>query len=291
MDTLSTPFPSQGLDPRDLPPVRDCRGIRALTASSSSVCAAPGIYCRPICPRARGGRAQRGVLPGGPVRLPRRLPPLPALPPGGGHPAAPPGRAAPWTVQRALRLIREGALNTATLAALCARLGVGERYLRKLFQRELGVSPNAVAQNQRLLFRRPAVAGNRPARHRYRLCRRFRQRTALQQRVPRQFRQAPRWPCAGGRGAATSGRSINLLLRYRPPYDWDGVLTFPAACCEWCGSSTGRRVSPSLHWPGNSGTLAVRHQSADHAIGLELQLDHLADLMARGTACAARVRP
>ena len=31
-------------------------------------------------------------------------------------------------------------------AQLAARLGIGERYLRKLFQRELGVSPTALAR-------------------------------------------------------------------------------------------------------------------------------------------------
>ena len=48
-------------------------------------------------------------------------------------------------MQRALALIHKGALNEGTLAALAARLGVGERYLRKLFQRELGASPHAIA--------------------------------------------------------------------------------------------------------------------------------------------------
>ena len=36
--------------------------------------------------------------------------------------------------------------------------GVGERYLRKLFAQELGVSPQALAINQRLLFARKLLA-------------------------------------------------------------------------------------------------------------------------------------
>ena len=68
--------------------------------------------------------------------------------------------SAPWspawlgtdtTVRRALDLINEGYLNHHPLSALAARLGVGERYLRKLFEAQLGV-PSAVAQTQRLHF-------------------------------------------------------------------------------------------------------------------------------------------
>ena len=51
---------------------------------------------------------------------------------------------------RALQLINEGYLNSASLTSLAERLGVGVRYLRKLFEQQVGVAPSVVAQTQRL---------------------------------------------------------------------------------------------------------------------------------------------
>ena len=54
-------------------------------------------------------------------------------------------------MRRALELIMEGFPQPcAIISDLADRLGVGERYLRKLFQQKVGVSPTAVAQTQRL---------------------------------------------------------------------------------------------------------------------------------------------
>ena len=49
-------------------------------------------------------------------------------------------------------VIHQRYLNDHPLSALADRLGIGERYLRKLFVEQLGVSPSAVAQTQRLHF-------------------------------------------------------------------------------------------------------------------------------------------
>ena len=110
-----------------------------------------GIYCRPVCP-ARAP-AEHNVTYFRTATQAARAGYRPCL---RCRPESAPGSAA-WegastTVRRALRLIEQGALNEQSLAQLAERLGVGERYLRKLFQRELGVSPQAVALNRRLLF-------------------------------------------------------------------------------------------------------------------------------------------
>ncbi|MCB1855919.1 MAG: methylphosphotriester-DNA--protein-cysteine methyltransferase family protein, partial [Halieaceae bacterium] len=116
-----------------------------------------GIYCRPVCParppsernvhyyRSAAQAAQAGYRPCLRCR-PESAPQSPAW------------LGTATTVRRALQLIEAGALNEGSLGALAARLGVGERYLRKLFQRQLGVSPTAVAHNQRLLFARKLLA-------------------------------------------------------------------------------------------------------------------------------------
>jgi AraC family transcriptional regulator of adaptative response / DNA-3-methyladenine glycosylase II len=56
------------------------------------------------------------------------------------------------TVSRALRLIEDGVLDHASIDALCERLGVGARQLRRLFHKHLGTSPVEVARMRRARF-------------------------------------------------------------------------------------------------------------------------------------------
>jgi AraC family transcriptional regulator, regulatory protein of adaptative response / methylated-DNA-[protein]-cysteine methyltransferase len=112
-----------------------------------------GIYCRPVCParpplfkncswvataaeaEARGFRACKRCRPE-------------------STPGSPAWNGSATSVARALKLIDEGALDNAeapvAVEALGDRLGVGERQVRRLFARHLGVSPVAVAQAKRL---------------------------------------------------------------------------------------------------------------------------------------------
>ena len=108
-----------------------------------------GIYCRPICP-ARP-----------PLRKNIRFYPCAAAAESNGfrpckrcRPDTAPGSPA-WvgtsaTVRRALRLIAEGKLSVD-------KLGVGDRHLRRLFQEELGASPQAIAHVERLHFARKLI--------------------------------------------------------------------------------------------------------------------------------------
>ena len=185
-----------------------------------------GIYCRPICP-ARAPAEQNVTY----FRLASQAAGAGYRPCLRCRPESAPGSPA-WagssiTVQRALDLIRGGALNHASLGELAGRLGVGERYLRKLFQRELGVSPQAVALNQRLLFAKKLLTETEMPitevafASGYGSVRRF--NSALQDH----FRLTP-GQLRGRRGEGRRGAPISLQLHYRPPYDWHGVMHFLA---------------------------------------------------------------
>jgi AraC family transcriptional regulator of adaptative response / DNA-3-methyladenine glycosylase II len=183
-----------------------------------------GIYCRPICParppresnvryfRTAAEAAQQGFRPC-----------LRCRPESAPH--SPAWRGTSTTVGRALQLIQEGYLNEQPLSRLAERLGVGERYLRKLFEQQLGVTPSVVAQTQRLHFA---------------------QKLLLETAMPitdvahasgygsiRRFNSATRknFGCAAGElrrrpNAGVLNSGITLELNYRPPYDWEGVLGF-----------------------------------------------------------------
>jgi AraC family transcriptional regulator of adaptative response / DNA-3-methyladenine glycosylase II len=61
------------------------------------------------------------------------------------------------TVVRALRLIEDGLLDHANMDALCERLGIGARQLRRLFHKHLGTSPVQVASVRRAHFARRLI--------------------------------------------------------------------------------------------------------------------------------------
>lgn len=115
--------------------------------------ASTGIYCRPICPARLPARrnarfyASAAAAEAAGFRPCRRC-----------RPETAPGSAA-WRgtsalVQRALRLIEDGALDEGSVETLADRLGVTSRWLRGLFAEHVGASPLEVALTRRVHFAR-----------------------------------------------------------------------------------------------------------------------------------------
>ena len=99
-----------------------------------------GIYCRPVCP-AKTPRSENVVFYASAAAAQEAgfrpcLRCRPETAPGLGA-----WRGSSNTVSRALSLIEEGALDESDVDSLAARLGVGERQLRRLFELHLGASP------------------------------------------------------------------------------------------------------------------------------------------------------
>ncbi|KZX51337.1 hypothetical protein A3709_11000 [Halioglobus sp. HI00S01] len=183
-----------------------------------------GIYCRPICP-ARPP-AEKNVsyyrlasqAAGAGYRPCLRCRPESA-------PGSPAWEGTATTVNRALNLIRAGALDSGSLADLAARLGIGERYLRKLFEQELGVSPQAVALNQRLLFAKKLLAETEMPITDIGFAAGFGSVRRFNSALQEHFRLTPTQLRGRGRRPDTAS-TITLQLQYRPPYDWAGVIDF-----------------------------------------------------------------
>ena len=108
-----------------------------------------GIYCRPVC-RARMPRREN-----------IRFYPSAAAAERAGHrpclrcrpetaPFCPAWKGSLATVERALKLIDEGALDRDSVESLANRLGVSARHLSRLFQQHLEASPQDVAKTRRV---------------------------------------------------------------------------------------------------------------------------------------------
>ena len=186
-----------------------------------------GIYCRPVCP-ARTPKIDNCLF-------------LPSA--GAAHqmgfrpclrcrPEVAPGLAG-WrgsanTVSRALGLIAEGGFDEGGADELAARLGIGARHLRRLFDRYVGASPVSVAQAHRILFAKKLVTETSLTMTEIALAsgfgsvRRFNDAFhATYDRAPSELRRKER------RNELATG--IVLKLPYAAPYDWPAMIAFLAA--------------------------------------------------------------
>lgn len=187
-----------------------------------------GIYCRPVCP-ARTPRSDR-------CRFFRHRSEAEAAgfrPCLRCRPEHAPGRADTESLSRlakaAAEAIDAGELDREGLEGLAAKLTVSTRHLRRAFQRELGVSPLAWAQERRLALARTLVIDTAlPLTHvaqaaGYRSLRRFNDAFLKQLgRAPSTLRRTVE--SAQSDIAPAGDATFTVRLDYRPPLPWTTLL-------------------------------------------------------------------
>ena len=224
-----------------------------------------GIYCRPICP-ARTPKSENVVF----------YPSAAAAQEAGFRPCL---RCRPetapdlgaWrgtsnTVSRALSLIEMGALDEADVETLAGRLGVGERQLRRLFGRHLGASPIAVAQTRRVLLAKQLIHETRLPMAEIAMASGFGSIRRFNETFQQLFRRPPGSLRRSGAPDISSGPAgeITLLLRYRPPYDWQAMLAFlRMRAITGVETVVGGVYSRTIALDGAQGTLSVEAAAGD----------------------------
>jgi AraC family transcriptional regulator of adaptative response / DNA-3-methyladenine glycosylase II len=186
-----------------------------------------GIYCRPICPAPTPKRANSRFFTTAAAAQEAGFRPCLRCRPE-TSPELAFWRGISNTVSRALGLIEAGALDDGDVEALAARLGIGERQLRRLFQQCLGASPVSIAQTRRILLAKQLIQDTHlpmtqvAAAAGFGSLRRFNE--TFQQlfgRPPTAIRRTSVRDKASGLGGA-----VEVKLGYRPPYDWEAILSF-----------------------------------------------------------------
>jgi AraC family transcriptional regulator, regulatory protein of adaptative response / DNA-3-methyladenine glycosylase II len=239
------------------------------------------VYCRPVCP-ARTPLSKNVIF----------YPTAAAAQEAGFRPCL---RCRPetapdmgaWrgtsnTVSRALSLIEFGALDDSDVDGLAARLGLGERQLRRLFRQHLGASPVAVAQTRRVLLAKQLIHETRLPMAEIAFAagfgsiRRFNETfQALFRRPPRELRRV-----GGPDLAAAAAGEIVLLLRYHPPYDWAAMIEFlRRRAIPGIEHVTPDRYTRSLELDGQRGTVAVE-QGARNTLRATVRFPKLSALPA-----------
>jgi AraC family transcriptional regulator of adaptative response / DNA-3-methyladenine glycosylase II len=218
-----------------------------------------GVYCRPICPARFPKSANVVFYPTAAAAQEAGFRPClrcrPETAPDLGA-----WRGTSNTVSRALRLIEMGALDDAGIDALALRLGVGERQLRRLFRQHLGASPVSVAQTRRVLLAKQLIhetlmpMAEIAFASGFGSIRRFNEIfQSLYRRAPSELRRARQPDVSVGEDG-----ELTLLLRYRPPYDWEAMLQFlRVRAIAGIEQVTDRSYARSIQFDGAQGTVLV----------------------------------
>jgi len=222
-----------------------------------------GIYCRPVCPartplrrnvsfHATAASAQEAGYRACLRCRPETSPQLGAW------------NGASNTVSRALALIEAGALDSLSekggdVEALAERVGVGGRQLRRLFLRHLGATPVGVAQTRRVLLAKQLIHETDLPMGEVALAAGFGSVRRFNETFQRLYDRPPAALRRRKTPAAPAHDAIVLTLRYRPPYDWDGMLAFLAMrAIPGVEAVRDGVYHRAIALDGAAGTLAVR---------------------------------
>ena len=259
-----------------------------------------GIYCRPSCPAITPKRANVRFLPSAAAaqragfRACKRCRPDAA-------PGSPEWNLRADAVGRAVRLIRDGAVEREGVTGLARRLGFSERHLHRQLVSELGAGPLALARAQRaqtarllietttLPFTDVAFAAGFPS------IRQFNETVReVFATTPSELRRAagerPNGGASGSRAIA-GAPALALRLRHRAPFDAAALLTFLGARAvpgveAWdAADATYRRVLALPHGPGVATLTPAPSDAAELHVRCELRLSDLRDLAAAVQRC------
>jgi AraC family transcriptional regulator of adaptative response / DNA-3-methyladenine glycosylase II len=187
-----------------------------------------GVYCRSICPAPPAKEKNVRYFPTAAAAAEAGFRPCLRCRPE-CSPGTPAWLGTPNTVSRALRLISESGLEEGGVEALAEHLGVGSRHLRRLFLQHLGATPSAVAKTRQMHFAKKLIDETSLRMRDVALAsgfgcvRRFNAGIReVYHRTPTQIRRLAR------QKMVQAENQYLFRLRFRPPYDWKGMLDFLA---------------------------------------------------------------
>lgn len=240
-----------------------------------------GIYCRPVCPanppleknveyhESAISAAQSGFRPC--LRC---------------RPDSAPKSCA-WlgsetTFQRALSLIQQGALQEQSIEQLSERLGISGRYLRELFQTNLGTSPKKYAIYQQCLFAKKLLHESTLSVTDIAFASGFNSVRRFNEAMQEQLTLTPSDIRKNNTGK-TSG--LDLKLNYRPPYALPQMFNFLSARVisglEW-GDKT--HYSRTIEYQTTKGYFSISANESKHRFDLSVHLNeykHLSVIIQR----------
>lgn len=266
-----------------------------------------GIYCRPICPvKTPQLKNCRFFESAGAAEKARFRPCLRC------RPELAPGHAPVDSSRRIAHLITrridEGLVDDGVgLEEIAGHFAISSRQLRRVVQKELGVSPIELMQTRRLLLAKQLLTETSLPVIEIAFASGFSSLRRFNDAFGKQYRMPPtrlRRQAAAQLAGVTTSATSTLQLSYRPPYDWRQILYFLQARVMRevelvTDESYARTVSLGKH----TGWLRVTHAPAKSALLVEFshtlspvlpallgRLRNLFDLTARPDLIAAHLQ-
>ncbi|MCL7942492.1 DNA-3-methyladenine glycosylase 2 family protein [Marinobacter sp. ATCH36] len=230
-----------------------------------------GIFCRPICPAVTPKRGNVHFYPSAEAAMANGFRPCLRCRPEAA-PGSPAAAGVHTTLARAVRLVEEGALDKGSVAELAERLGITDRYLRRLYKRHTGATPQQHAQARRLLRARQLIVDSNlsmteiAAIAGFGSLRRFNHslKTAYGD-APTAFRRGVRQPAAAKANRLPQDPfqpardDLVLFLQARPPFDGDALLAFfHARAIPGLEAVGDRYYARAIHLQGHPGLVICR---------------------------------
>ncbi|HSD11797.1 MAG TPA: AlkA N-terminal domain-containing protein [Candidatus Binatia bacterium] len=227
-----------------------------------------GIYCRPICPARTPKRENVTFFPCAAAAEAAGFRPCLRCRPE-TSPGTPAWNGTSAVVSRALRLIEDGASDGGKV--LAARVGLGERQLRRLFQRHLGASPAEIARARRLHFAKRLIDETTLGMTEAAISAGFRSVRQFNHSIRQTFDRSPRELRRRQATKASSTRAaLALRLSYRPPFEWHALLRFfGARATPGIEVVDGDSYRRTIVWGGMPGWIEV--SAAEHGTHLVLR--------------------
>lgn len=174
------------------------------------------------------------------------------------------------------------------MEVLAERLGVGDRYLRRLFHEHLGASPLAIATTRRVHFAKHLIEHTRLPMSQVALTAGFRNVRRFNAAVRKSFDRTPTEIRKRAPGSRDVGGPLKVLLPVREPFDWDDMLAWLAPrLTPNVEQIVGRTYRRSAEISGDTGVIEVGPSVAGRA---SLSLSVAGDLAPHLVAISGRVR-
>jgi AraC family transcriptional regulator of adaptative response / DNA-3-methyladenine glycosylase II len=191
-----------------------------------------GVYCRPVCPVKTPQRKNCRFFTSAEAAEKASFRPCLRC-----RPELAPGQAPIDQARRIAHLITrridEGLIDDgAGLEEIAAQFQLSSRQLRRIVQKELGVSPIELMQTRRLLLAKQLLTETALPVIQIAFASGFSSLRRFNEAFRTQYRMPPtrlRQRAAAPDGQLDAAGTSTLQLSYRPPFDWEGILKFLAA--------------------------------------------------------------
>ncbi|WP_343847652.1 DNA-3-methyladenine glycosylase 2 family protein [Bowmanella denitrificans] len=231
-----------------------------------------GIFCRPICPAVAPKEENVEYYPMAELAMQAGYRPCLRCRPD-SSPQSWAWKGVETSVERALKLLAQ--YPELSLADIADKLGVTDRYLRKLFQQRLGIAPKRYQLFRQLLQAKQLLHQTNLNVEQVALACGFQSSRRLQDN----FRQYLQLSPGQIRSNATGQQSMQIQLNFRPPYNWPMLRDFLALRAvpgtEWVTENSYARL---FRLASCSGYFCAEYQPQQHGFNVRLDLDDMSQL-------------